>query len=283
MAGANDKAGDGAGGAGGGAEDDDKPVTTKGLKALVGDLFNAAFTDREKQAEKARAKARSDELEKFGTGLLEKVGLTFEEKMAAVTTGLEERLKAAAPKPAAPAKAAEGGGAQKDAATAEYDVENHPAFKALREQHEQTAKRAEKLEKQRAEDAKAREVAETEQRKLKLEKSVAEALVEHGGVAADRSRAARVLLQADGRVRYSDGGKGNVLVFVDEDGTESSLVDGIKAWKATPEAKIYQPPRNPGGGSGGGPKKPAYQPGNNGRVPFSDLLSDALTTKPDDS
>jgi hypothetical protein len=180
----------------------------------------------------------------------ELLGKHSEELMGKIGAGLEEKLAALKPKEDPKAK----------------KPEDAPAFK-LEELPEWKAHQAElaKLKKLAADAAAERDAERAKTRSSTLRTSAAQELGKVG-VPADRTTHALAFLQSQGRITYADGGKGEQVVFLGEDGAEQPLTDGLKTWAKTPDAKIYLPALNPHG-SGGSPGAP----GNGAASPFHDI------------
>jgi hypothetical protein len=215
-------------------EGTDPPEGSKGAesKGMTSDDFHRDFTAREKKLEAKFAKEQAAREAALEAKFSEQFGKLLDEKLAA--------LKPKEPDP----KADKGKG--KDEPAPALKLEDFPEWK----EHQKKLAAMEK----KAIDAEARERAATEKtRAATLRSEAGEALTRHADVPADRRKAALALLVTEeGRLGYSDEGKGDTVVWREPDGTEVPLEKGLKAWAKTADARIFQPPLNPQG-SGGGP------------------------------
>lgn len=75
-----------------------------------------------------------------------------------------------------------------------------------------------------------------------------------GGMSGKRLTAAKAVLYQDGRVKVTDEGE---HLFVDDDGLDVPLKDGLATWVASDDAKLFLPPKDVrgSGDKGGGDQK----------------------------
>ena len=134
------------------------------------------------------------------------------------------------------------------------------------------------LEELRKKSAAAEQAAASERAKNRataLRASLADQLTKVAGIPADNHRyALALLITEDGRVGYSEDGKGDAIVWRQPDGSEVTLDEGLKSWARSPEAKKLQPPQNPKG-SGGGAGRAA---GGGAQEHPDDILASAFHT-----
>lgn len=191
-----------------------------------------------------------EQLNKAITGRLNDWSKSFEKKNAetiksavgeispALDKLLEEKLSAFRPK-------TDDAGA-KDGA--KVDIENHPAFKGLKKQLDESANNTRKLQEER--DAERARASAAD-----LRDQVGKALAKHG-VPSDRlTHAVGHVINTAGLAKWNEDR--SAVVFGDLD-----LETGTKDWLKNDEAKIYLPPRGTqGSGDRGGGQRPARQAG----------------------
>ncbi len=168
------------------------------------------------QIEKANKKLTADITKSLGDSVSETMA-QYEAKRA------EEAEKAKTPaKPADP-----------------LDIENHPAFKGMKKQLDDAAKKITD-----AETATQLERAKTKELALR---ATLEARLKSAGFDADRVHlTVGTLIDAQKRVRYGDD---DSITFRGDDNEEVDLETGLKGWAQTKDGKSFMPPR---GASGSG-------------------------------
>lgn len=247
------------------AEAATKPLTMADFSAMLGGkdistVVHAAAATHVKRVEEKAAKeaaareaAWAQKLEELGATL----GKTFEEKLAAL-------------KPAEPDKTDKSGkGAKSDDAKV-FKLEDHDEWKKAQEEAKKTQAELTKLRGENDLARKERADAVAKSRAQNLRSAVTDALTKVG-IPADRHKAAIAFLREDNLFNYAENGEGDAPVFRGADG-EIPLVDGIKAWSKTADAKIFMPPLNPGGSGGG----PGHSSGNRASTTAEGIVGSAL-------
>jgi len=195
----------------------------------VNELVNRAIT--------ARLKPFSEKLEKT----LGDLTTGFTGKLDEFSKQFEALKPKEDPKPKQP----------KDKDAAPLNLAELPEWQATQKQLADQQRKLDAAEKKAAE-------SEAKRREAFRRQHTDEALVK-AGVDAKAVRAARALLEADGRIKLSDDGES--ISYIDGD-DEKSLEDGLKTWAKSDEAKIYLPPRGTtGSGDRGGGSAPKHSTG----------------------
>jgi hypothetical protein len=202
---------------------------------MTADDFNNAFSAREKSLQAKFAKEQAEREAELEKRLTESFGKTLAEQLAALKPKDDPKGKKPEEPPAP-------------------KLEDFPEWKAHQE-------KLAKLEKLAAQNAAERDAERAKTRATTLRTNAVQELGKVG-VPADRTTHALAFLQSQGRITYADGGKGDQVVFLGDDGAEQPLTDGLKTWAKTPDAKIYLPALNPQG-SGGSPGAPGGSAKNN--------------------
>lgn len=210
---------------------------------MTADEFNKAFSAREKALQARFAKEQAEREAALEQKFSESFGKMLEEK-------LKPKDEPKQPKPG-----------ETPALT---KLEDHPEWKAQQEKLAQLEKDARKAT---AERDRERE----KNRSGHLRTSAQEALTKIGVRPGAMKGAMALLINAEQRIGFSDGGKGDQIVWHDENGIEVPLEQGLTTW-AKAEGKEYLPPLNPGG-SGGGPGR---GPGNGAATSTDDILGRAF-------
>lgn len=134
-----------------------------------------------------------------------------------------------------------GGEGEKPGGQGNVDVESLPAFKGLKKQLDDAAKKIQAAEEREA-------AAKARQRDVTLRQQLSEALGKHGVDPKRMAHALSYLIDGTKSVRYS-ADDAEDIVFRDGEGADVDLATGLKSWAQTDDAKIYLPPR---GASGSG-------------------------------
>jgi len=122
-------------------------------------------------------------------------------------------------------------------------VEDHPAFKSMQRQLEDTKKLTERLSHEK-------QVERSKARDTTLRQALQEKLAAGGVAGAQLKHALGFLVDAEKRVRFADDDSEEILF---RDGQDFlPFEDGLRAWMKSDDAKIYLPPRGTNG-SGSAP------------------------------
>jgi len=212
--------------------------------------LSGAFGKRLGEHSRSLTKQFTEMLAKGQEDLLGKIGTSLEEKLAALKSKEE-------PKPPA-------AGASKDPQQAAVKLEDIPEWQAHKVAFDTQQKELLRFKKQAEEADKRAQIERERSRSTALRTAAIEGLGKVG-ITPDRAEHALAFLNSKGHLNYADDGKGDDIVFRAGE-SEVPLVDGLKAWGKTPDAKIYLPPQNPQG-SGGGPGAP----GNGASNPYTQI------------
>ena len=210
--------------------------------------LSGAFGKRLGEHSRSLTKQFTEMLAKGQEDLLGKIGTSLEEKFAALKPKEE-------PKPATPAG--------KDALAA-VKLEELPEGQQHKAAFDAQQKELLRFKKQAEESEKKAQIERERSRSTALRTAAIEGLGKVG-ITPDRAEHALAFINSRGYLTYADDGKGDDIVFRAGE-SEVPLVDGLKAWGKTPDAKIYLPPQNPQG-SGGGPGAP----GNGASNPYTQI------------
>lgn len=129
----------------------------------------------------------------------------------------------------------------------------------------------------KADKAASEAAAEREKsRKQSLRQTLTDTLLKNGVDAARVKHAVGFLVDAEGRVRYQEGG--DDLVFTDTDGSELDLHTGVKSWVGSEDGKFYLPARGITGSGDRGTGNPPKAAGKSkpGAVPTNAELGNSL-------
>lgn len=239
-----DGSNDGDGGAGGDGSGAGKPgggdATKTGIdearaNELITKALNARFADFEKKQTKATEAANAK--------LLETIGATLEEKLAALKPQTDDSDK----------------GGKKPAAT---DVTQSPEFRAMKKQLDDQQKLLDQ----------ARQDKEKEQAKARQEALNRKVEAELSALGISDSESARILLQGKDLVGYEEDDSDSI-VFRDESGA-LPLKKGLETWAKSAVGMRFMPPQGAKGSGDrhGGGKKPAA----NGSQPTTEELGTAM-------